>query len=733
MSNGDFKTEVVFGVDTAEFQAGLNQITAQLQEGMEKMKGSLNSMSSGTKGAAREMTGSLGSVRESLNSVGGAAAAVVPELGKIAAEFGPIIAAAALLKCSVSFTQEWAGEVLRLSTMLGISTQEASALDVALGELAAEALRSDVSVESLYHLIQMFTRSLGQNEEMLNKVGIATREGPNKDYRNMLDIMLDVLKYLNSLDGATARNVASQKIFHRSWQDVIVLLGLTPAKMEEARKKADDLGLTLGQDGVMHARAFQKSCHELHLQWEGFKNFVGGPLVDALSTLFEWINKDIKAAHEMKDFESGVRASLGDWRTGATKTRMPKGMVFMGGEIEEERRPGGGKPPEELLEGKGGAGAGGPGLLAQWRDELEQIKAAEGSFFDFSKEREKAFWEAKLSLCQEGSAEWLGVRRLMYEADKAIAAEELAQAKETEESKAKLAEITVDKKKALALIDLEIAKDTNAHLRAMDEIDKAEEYRRQQELETKKYAIELTALKDKEKIELDKIKAEIEAGTKSALELQKLEDKKREIVAKEAAQEEELQKKHQATMLNLQQKEQEQEKSNWQDTLNKIGSSFNNLIGQLASGNKQMLSAFKSFCDSMVKTFMDAVEQMIMEWMGFQSMMDATKWAFGGIGAIFGFQAGAWNIPHTMPAVLHPGEMVLPAPAAAAFRSAAVGGSAGFQPVPSGGPGAAPPQSFHFHISALDGADVQRVLLNNPDAVAAALRSLGHNFVPVGR
>ena len=391
----------------------------------------------------------------------------------------------------------------------------------------------------------------------------------------------------------------------------------------------------------------------------------------------------------------------------------------------------------ESLNSLGGATGGGrigPGLLQQWRDELEQIKEAEDSFFDFSKEQEKAFWEAKLSLCQEGSAEWLAVRRQMYELDKGIAQEELAQAKETEESKAKLAEITLDKKKALALIEIDMAKDTAAHRRAMDEIDKADELKIQQELENQKYAVELQSLRDKEKIELDKLKAETEAGTKSLLETQKLEDQRKEIVAKEQAQEEELQRKHQATMLNLQQKEQEQERSNWDQTLSRIGSSFDNLIGSLTSGNKKMLSAFKSFCDSMVKTFMDAVQDMIEEWSVFQSMISSMGGFFGGIGTaitgIFGFQSGVWNIPHIMPAVLHPGEMVLPAPAAAAFRAAAVGAGPTSRAAGAGAPGV---PIVHFNISALDGADVQRVLLNNPDAVAAVLRSLGRNFVPVGR
>ena len=734
MSNGDFKVQVGIGANTDELQAGMEEAKSQVQDGVEQIKASLDSMSSQTQGVASEMAGSLGSLRDSLNSLGGAAGAVAPQLGRLAGEFASLLGAAALMKTSVSSTQEWASQVNRLSQMLGISTEEASALNLALGELAASSLRSDATTESLDSNIAGFTRSLKQNEEGLNAAGIATRTASG-EYRNLLDILLDTIKYLNSLEGATAQNVAMTALFKQGAEEVRPILGLNEQALETARKKAEELGLVLGRDAVMHARAFQAAGHELQLAWESFKEYISGPLVDALNKLLDWLSR---ASQSIREFMSLSKQTEADW------AKIGEGGWFarwgMGGKplAPEEARPSGSASPEELLPargggGGGGGGAGGPGLLQQWRDELEQMKLAEDNFFDFSKEKEKEFWAGKLAMSQEGSAEWLEVRRQMFELDKAIAAEELAQTKETEESKAKLAEITADKKKALALIDLDIAKDKNAHLRAMDEIDKAEELRRQQELETKKYAIELQYLREHEKIELDKVKAEIEAGTKSALELQKLEDKKKEIVAKEQAQEEELQRKHQQTMLQLQEKEKEQEQSNWDQTLNRIGSDFNNLIGKLASGQKEMLSAFKSFCDSMVKTFIDAVEQMIMQWLDFQAIMTAAKVGFKAIGGIFGFQAGAWNIPHTMPAVLHPGEMVLPAPAAAAFRSAAVGGGA------LGGSGGAPGSSqvivgpVHLTIPALDGADVECVLLNNPDAVGRVLKSLGRNFIPVGR
>jgi hypothetical protein len=84
-------------------------------------------------------------------------------------------------------------------------------------------------------------------------------------------------------------------------------------------------------------------------------------------------------------------------------------------------------------------------------------------------------------------------------------------------------------------------------------------------------------------------------------------------------------------------------------------------------------------------------------------------------------EAGAWGIPRAGAALLHPGEAVLPASKAAGLDRLIEGG-----PAPGGG-GA----NIHLNITAFDGADVQRVLLANPRALAAALTALGRNFVPV--
>lgn len=63
-------------------------------------------------------------------------------------------------------------------------------------------------------------------------------------------------------------------------------------------------------------------------------------------------------------------------------------------------------------------------------------------------------------------------------------------------------------------------------------------------------------------------------------------------------------------------------------------------------------------------------------------------------------EEGAWNIPSTSPWLLHKGEMVLPAPAATAFRAMAE----------TGGVGGRGDTHLHFSIQAWDGRDVARAV-----------------------
>ncbi len=78
-----------------------------------------------------------------------------------------------------------------------------------------------------------------------------------------------------------------------------------------------------------------------------------------------------------------------------------------------------------IIESMKRGGGGGGGRLEEWRQELEEIKE-EGNLLEQSKAQERAFWQEKLALCQQGSAEYLQVKHRLYELDVADAKQAVA-------------------------------------------------------------------------------------------------------------------------------------------------------------------------------------------------------------------------------------------------------------------------------------------------------------------
>ena len=86
-----------------------------------------------------------------------------------------------------------------------------------------------------------------------------------------------------------------------------------------------------------------------------------------------------------------------------------------------------------IIESMKRGGGGGGGRMEEWRQELEEIKE-EGNLLEQSKAQERAFWQEKLELCQEGSADYRQVKHRLYEIDVADAKQavqmQIAQIKE---------------------------------------------------------------------------------------------------------------------------------------------------------------------------------------------------------------------------------------------------------------------------------------------------------------
>jgi hypothetical protein len=174
------------------------------------------------------------------------------------------------------------------------------------------------------------------------------------------------------------------------------------------------------------------------------------------------------------------------------------------------------------------------GRLAAWRDELTQMKEAEGYFHEFSKQQEAAFWEAKLALVRGKGKEDVRLRQdlnhLIYESRKAAANEELAtdlarmqrmidEAKNNKEQQIAIAVART------ALIKATFGEESKEYERVLDEELKLRQEWVRKEAEIMKLRTKMEESRAEHAIELDRLSADPAAGAAADLRAGALRDR----------------------------------------------------------------------------------------------------------------------------------------------------------------------------------------------------------------
>jgi len=147
-----------------------------------------------------------------------------------------------------------------------------------------------------------------------------------------------------------------------------------------------------------------------------------------------------------------------------------------------------------------------------------------------------------------------------------------------------------------------------------------------------------------------------------------------------------------------------------------IGQSVDTMLKGVLLGTQTWQEAMQRVFQNLALSFIEAVAQMMLQWAAFQLIgapfsnpfaqgAGGIGGAIGSIGSLLGFAGGTWSVPADMLAVVHAGEMIIPADLSASIR----GGQAAV-----GGGGAAP--TFVANIQALDARSVQQ-LFANPSAL----------------
>jgi len=193
-----------------------------------------------------------------------------------------ILAGGAMFKHAVDDAIKWNMEAGRVSKTLGITTQEASYLKVALHTLGIE---TDVYLQAN----RMMIRGINGGGEGFKKLRIDLRD-VNGNLKPSTELMTAALEKIDGMTEGISQQGAAMEIFKRAWgPDMQKLLRMTKERMEEAKKEAEELHLVVGPEGVAQTREYQESMRKLSLIQESLQIQVGNQLLPVLKDLGVWL------------------------------------------------------------------------------------------------------------------------------------------------------------------------------------------------------------------------------------------------------------------------------------------------------------------------------------------------------------------------------------------------------------------------------------------------------------
>jgi hypothetical protein len=196
--------------------------------------------------------------------------------------FTVALAGGTAFKVAVEEAVNLTKESTAMGKALGISATEASVLKLALDDV-------HLSGEQFQDSNDKLAKQLVKNETAFKNLGVATRDS-NGEFRNSVDIQMDVNKRLLEFKEGTDRNVEGIKIYGKGWAEARETLRLTSATMAAAQIKAEALGLSVGQENVEATKRYRAAMNDVHDVISAVMKAVGDALLPMLSQIGEWFS-----------------------------------------------------------------------------------------------------------------------------------------------------------------------------------------------------------------------------------------------------------------------------------------------------------------------------------------------------------------------------------------------------------------------------------------------------------
>jgi hypothetical protein len=201
---------------------------------------------------------------------------------------GAFLAGAAFLKSAITDTVKMTEAAMDMGRALGMSTNNAGAVQMALKDIGAEQGEYESTAKGM-------VKQLATNEEKMNDMGLATRDAAGH-LRPLNTLVLEGIQVLGGYKEGTDRALASKELFGKGLDASSKLLLYNQEVVDSSTATMRELGLEVGENSVRAWKAFDDATDRAGFSVDGYKKAIGDSLLPVLTTLVNMFNYVMPAA-----------------------------------------------------------------------------------------------------------------------------------------------------------------------------------------------------------------------------------------------------------------------------------------------------------------------------------------------------------------------------------------------------------------------------------------------------
>lgn len=220
-------------------------------------------------------------LKDKLGQVGGLFKNVTERFGALAA----LLVGGAAFGSFVQEANQVNVEAEKMARTLGITAGEAGVLAVALDDIGAK-LGTTVNTDTYTSAFLKFNQALRTNSDELRNLGVDV-DAVTSGQKTSNEVFMEALQIVGQHKQGVDQTQVAMKMFGRSVSDVQALVLLNRQALDDARKSAEDLNLTITQEGVEAATRYRVAIDNVGDVLGGMKKTIGEAVMPLLSGLAE--------------------------------------------------------------------------------------------------------------------------------------------------------------------------------------------------------------------------------------------------------------------------------------------------------------------------------------------------------------------------------------------------------------------------------------------------------------